>query len=300
MSTDEKNAFHKDVDVYWQANAWADVNFSVNWVTRTLKPAVMNTSKTNKEFVRFCDNLSAQTNELFLSEVRKLSGIVWFGLAGATDIWQLVDCGFGYMLKSLVRTIQDEWLQSYNSIDLWLGNGEEKPDAKQRRILITHWVGEAYNRLSGEKYASSRYRCFEKTGCLVTADGSGDDKIQPEGLPGYSIPPPLPVVGLENPLDLPTPELSATSEEDDDNDEDEQYDTEEDVDENERVDNVKDRIYDHAIINRKIRAFYDDWHTGEIMWYNTKLDEYRVMYEDSSEDYITLHDINGIDMILIN
>ena len=65
-----------------------------------------------------------------------------------------------------------------------------------------------------------------------------------------------------------------TSEEDDDNDEDEQYDTEEDVDENERVDNVKDCIYDHAIINRKIRAFYDDWRTGEIMWYNTKLAEY--------------------------
>ena len=91
------------------------------------------------------------------------------------------------------------------------------------------------NRLSGEKYASSRYRDLEKTGCLVTADGSGDDKIQPEGLPGYSITPQLPVVGPENPLDLPIPELSATSEKDDDSDEDEQYDTEEDVDENERV-----------------------------------------------------------------
>ena len=66
------------------------------------------------------------------------------------------------------------------------------------------------------------------------------------------------------------------------------------------VDNVKDRIYDHAIINHKIRAFYDDWHTGEIMWYNTKHDEYRVLYDDSSEDYIALDDSNGIDMILIN
>ena len=27
VSTDEKNAFHKDVDVYWQANAWACSNF---------------------------------------------------------------------------------------------------------------------------------------------------------------------------------------------------------------------------------------------------------------------------------
>ena len=30
------------------------------------------------------------------------------------------------------------------------------------------------------------------------------------------------------------------------------------------------------------------------MWYNTKLDEYRVLYENSSEDYITLGDITGI------
>ena len=66
------------------------------------------------------------------------------------------------------------------------------------------------------------------------------------------------MVGPENPLDLATPELSATSEENDINDEDEQYDTAEDVDENERVDKLKDRIYDHAIINCKIRAFYDD------------------------------------------
>ena len=36
-----------------------------------------------------------------------------------------------YILKSLVRTIQDEWLQSENNIALWLGNGEEKLDAKQ-------------------------------------------------------------------------------------------------------------------------------------------------------------------------
>ena len=36
------------------------------------------------------------------------------------------------------------------------------------------------------------------------------------------------------------------------------------------------------------------------MWCNTKLAEYRVLYEDSSEDYITLDDINGIDMIFIN
>eukprot|EP00795_Rhopilema_esculentum_P014944 gene14944-biopygen848 len=223
ISQDEIQAYHKDVDVYWQTNAWADINFSIDWVKRTLKPAVQNSSETgeNEEFVLFCDNLSAQTNDLFLSKVRKLNGVVWFGLAGATDIWQPVDCGFGNMLKSLVRTLQDEWLQSDENIDLWLGNSVEKLDVKKRRILITHWVGEAYNRLSSESYASSRYRCFEKTGCLITADGSEDKKIQPEGLIGYSIPPPLPVTGPENPLSVQIPEASAACEEDVSDEEDE-------------------------------------------------------------------------------
>ena len=93
----------------------------------------------------------------------------------------------------MVRTVQDEWLEDDSNIDLWLGNSDQKLDVKQRRILITHWVGEAYNRLSGEQYASSRWRCFEKTGWVITANGSEDEKIQPEGLHGYTLPPPLPI-----------------------------------------------------------------------------------------------------------
>ena len=43
--------------------------------------------------------MKGQANDLFLSEVRSLGGIVWFGVADATDIWQPVDSGFGQMLK---------------------------------------------------------------------------------------------------------------------------------------------------------------------------------------------------------
>ena len=34
---DEKDAWHPSVDVYWQENAWADTNFSIEWAERTLK-----------------------------------------------------------------------------------------------------------------------------------------------------------------------------------------------------------------------------------------------------------------------
>ena len=34
ISDDEKAAWHEDVDVYFQANAWADTDFSVEWPKR--------------------------------------------------------------------------------------------------------------------------------------------------------------------------------------------------------------------------------------------------------------------------
>ena len=60
------------------------------------------------------------------------------------------------------------------------------PDlAKMAKILEP-----GYKELVGEKYQKFRWSQFEKTGCLITADGSEDDKIAPEGLEDYTVPPP--------------------------------------------------------------------------------------------------------------
>ena len=39
----------------------------------------------------------------------------------------------------------------------------------------------------------------KKTGCLITADGSEDKKIQPEGLSNYEVHPPIPIEPSEAP-----------------------------------------------------------------------------------------------------
>ena len=96
ITDDELKAYHKNADIYWQTNDWADTEFSVNWVKNTLKPAV---SQDESEFFLFCDNLSPQVSEAFLKEICSINGIVWFGELGATDIWQPVDNRFGKMLK---------------------------------------------------------------------------------------------------------------------------------------------------------------------------------------------------------
>ena len=66
-------------------------------------------------------------------------------------------------------------LPVYKNINLWLVNRKIKITAKKKRILITHWVGEAYNKLVGNDYSNSS---FEKTQCLITADGSEDSNVE--------------------------------------------------------------------------------------------------------------------------
>ena len=56
---------------------------------------------------------------------------------------------------------------------------------------MTHWAGNAYSKLTSEDYRSYIWRMWEKTGCLMTGDGSEDKKIQPEGLSNYQGHPPI-------------------------------------------------------------------------------------------------------------
>ena len=46
---------------------------------------------------------------------------------------------------------------------------------------------------------------FQRTGGLITADGSDDNKIKPEGIPNFVIPSPVPAVVSNNPCYFAAP-----------------------------------------------------------------------------------------------
>ena len=137
-----------------------------------------------------CDNLAAQTSDAFKEAVSSQKGVVWFLPKNAIDIAQLVDAGYAQILKVLTCQAQEKWLENDDNADKWF-NPELGFTAKERRILITQWVGDAYNELLGPKYDNLRKRCFEKTCCNMTADGSEDKLITQEGLGNYVVPPPM-------------------------------------------------------------------------------------------------------------
>ena len=152
--------------------SWADIKFSLEWIQNTLKAG--NFSENRKEFVLFCDNLSSHISEEFVEAGKSINGIAWFSVSGASNVWQPVDCGIGRILKQLVSRIQEECLEHDDNIDWWLGNSEQRLDAKRRLILITHWFDEDYGKLLEEDYKHTRYRSIKKTGFLITTDGSED------------------------------------------------------------------------------------------------------------------------------
>ena len=195
-----------------------------------------------------------------------------------------------------------KWLDEGDNVNSWFGH-ENTLTAMQRRILITQWVGKAWQTLCGSEYDNLRKRCWEKTGCLMTAGGSEDDKVTPEGLPSYKIPPPLlylPVSEAEPVANANAPDASN----DDDEDQTEVLEDDMEQPENEGsewVDDENDRSCDDELCGQKLKALYQNgWFTGVIEYYNTNINQYRVVYSDESEDYIGIEDIDGIEIILID
>ena len=161
-----------------------------------------------ERFVLLLDNLSTHTEETFKMSVCDLGGLVWFGLPDATDLWQPADAGYAQVLKSLI------WSDEEENADRWFGN-DKLFSAKERRILISHWAGEAWDKLSSEKYDSFREGIWQTTGCMVTVDGTNDKKIKPEGLAQYTVPPPSVVEPTPQTPVVNTPDTVANINEDD-------------------------------------------------------------------------------------
>ena len=212
ISEDEKKAWHPSTHVFFQPNAWMDINVANEWMEKTLEKFVKDEGM--ERFVLLLDNLSTHTEENFKKSVCDLGGLVWFGLPDATDLWQPVDAGYAQVLKSLISKEQQLWLDEEENADRWFGN--DKPfSAKERRILISHWAGEAWDKLSSEKYDSFREGIWQTTGCMMTVDGTNDEKIKPEGLAQYTVPPPSVVEPTPQTPVVNTPDTVVNINEDD-------------------------------------------------------------------------------------
>ena len=110
-----------------------------------------------------------QVSQPYKQAIAGLHGIVFYGPPGTTNQWQPVDSNIGAIVKRLIGQEQDDWLEVDSNIDLWFGVGDEKLTVGHHRVLLTHWVGNAWEKFCSSEYDHKRWRAFERTRCLITA-----------------------------------------------------------------------------------------------------------------------------------
>jgi hypothetical protein len=83
------------------------------------------------------------------------------------------------MYKDFTGAKKDTFEHVAKNWEAW-ENG--KISAKEKRILMTHIYGEAYDKLCSASYAPLIRAAFEKTGILQTRSGKNDGLVTAEAL----------------------------------------------------------------------------------------------------------------------
>ena len=180
ISKVEKKANDPRVDVFFQKNAWADSDFCMAWAKRGFRKSLMQGGGgvPVEESLLTLDNLHGQTTEKFKAYKKKeCNTLVWHYPGGCTGALQPIDAGLGALIKVEVGKQLDIWLENGDNLERWESNALTASD---RRVLLTKWVATAVDIVDNRP--NYRFRLFEKTGGLMTADGTCDDRINLEGL----------------------------------------------------------------------------------------------------------------------
>ena len=161
--------YDKDVIVQWDPKAWYNERMCMEWARLAAVEIVL---KSEGAHLVFADNLSGQTTKEFKEYMlRHSNATVHNLLPGCTDEIQVVDDGFGALIKHHAQDVSDEWLMVDANWEEWTSTSLS---ASHRRVLLTAWYGEGYRR------ACSAYdfvKHFTKVGSNLTANGSEDHSV---------------------------------------------------------------------------------------------------------------------------
>jgi hypothetical protein len=175
ITADERLAYEGlPIDIYFQKKAWADSNFTLAWIEKTLMEAVKDTPGLH---LAFCDNLRGQDvreragalGEAVKAAALKIRVRLWNLLAGATDEIQVVDAGIGAELKRRIAEIQDIWLDNPEHLEQWVGS--TPLTASDRRILMATWASQAWQEFAAE---ANMLPYFERCGSAMGLAGAKD------------------------------------------------------------------------------------------------------------------------------
>jgi transposase-like protein len=179
ITAKEKKEHDSRVVVRFQENAWCDKEVMKFWINSMWKRPFQEAQHRAKLLV--ADMHRAQTTDE-VKELLEKSCHTSIALVppGTTGLVQPLDVAINAEFKAIVDRLQNEHMHA--NLNLYI---ENKMTASQRRVLITKWVGQAWDEVSAKKDMIKR--AFEKCGISVPIDGSRDSCINIEGLSDYKV-----------------------------------------------------------------------------------------------------------------
>ena len=147
--------------VQFHPNAWCDEEAMEQWVKTSWKPFL------NEEVLLVLDLHKTQKTDRIKELLKECHTTPIFVPAGCTSIIQPLDVSFNTPFKRQIESAVLKHMQ--DNLDDYL-NG--KIAAGEKRILLTKWVGDAWEELAKKKEMIER--SFKKCGISIAADGSED------------------------------------------------------------------------------------------------------------------------------
>ena len=133
----EKVKYDRRVAVTFQDNAWCDEQVMNEWICQQWKGVC------DGNMLLVADVHRAQKTEGILTLLQKdYKTEVIFVPAGATSLVQPIDVVFNAPFKAAINKLATEHLQ--NNVDLYIRGSI---NASQRRVLLTQWIGQAWEDL---------------------------------------------------------------------------------------------------------------------------------------------------------
>ena len=175
---EERQAWHPDVHVRFQSKAWADEALCAEYARVEVAEITAEARAAGRESVAIFDNLHGHTTQTHLANLARNQCKRHLLPGNTTDELQLVDAGVGHALKTEMAHLHDSWLAQDSNLEMWTGSFP----MWRKRVLITQLAAQAWDRLcSNFDFEAAATRL----GMRMTADGSGDDLIQVEGVTQY-------------------------------------------------------------------------------------------------------------------
>ena len=175
ISLREQLKYDRRVGVKFQAKAWCDEPCMKHWIRNHWKRNV------SGKMMLLLDHHKAQKTPSVLTMLKdECDTIAVLVPPGCTSLVQPLDVVFNGPFKKAVDELATTHMEA-NVSDYLHGNFT----ASERRILLTKWIGEAWEKVAANK--DMVIRGFKKCGVSVAINGSEDNEINIKDLEDYEV-----------------------------------------------------------------------------------------------------------------